>query len=283
MWCRHFLEEVYRSELKPVMLRVDNQSAIRLVKNNQIHSKIKQLDIRMLAVRERDKNKWIDVEYINTLEEVADMLTKPLPPKRFKYLCSRMGLVASIICMLLLICSNTNALRIKMNSARSDTSVQQHRLTLKINSPCKQVEEAEQSVRGTLLLNEEGKFNASVMELTKFMCTSIFNEKVITAMHELDDCLYRTRSKRDLASVVTVASTVASIILGVTNLIEGSSEENTELARKDVLSHLANRVSDSSKTILMDRVLKNLEEEREIEIESQTANRHIQQIKEKKM
>lgn len=39
----------------PTVIMVDNQSAIKLVKNTQVHSKIKQLDVRMMAVRERER------------------------------------------------------------------------------------------------------------------------------------------------------------------------------------------------------------------------------------
>lgn len=56
VWARNFLSELgFVSLSEPTELKVDNQSAIKLVKNTQIRSRIKQLDVRLMAVRERER------------------------------------------------------------------------------------------------------------------------------------------------------------------------------------------------------------------------------------
>lgn len=54
VWMRNFVSELGISCTQPTPLKLDDQSAIKLVKNNQIHSKIKQPDVRLMAVSERE-------------------------------------------------------------------------------------------------------------------------------------------------------------------------------------------------------------------------------------
>lgn len=54
----------------------DNQSMIHLSKNQQIHSRIKHIDIRYHFVREQIENGSIEVFKVHTSENAVDMLTK---------------------------------------------------------------------------------------------------------------------------------------------------------------------------------------------------------------
>lgn len=56
VWVRNFINELNLIRLdRPTVIMVDNQSAIKLVKNTRVHSKIKQLDVRLMVVRERER------------------------------------------------------------------------------------------------------------------------------------------------------------------------------------------------------------------------------------
>lgn len=62
----------------------DNQSAIRLSKDIEFHRRSKHIDIRHSFSRETQENSDIIVNYIPTGENVADVLTKPLPRNKHK-------------------------------------------------------------------------------------------------------------------------------------------------------------------------------------------------------
>jgi ribonuclease HI len=65
-------------DIKPVTLYEDNMSCMELTKNNKQHQRTKHIDIRYHFVRDAIKKKDIRMEYIETKEQVADMMTKPL-------------------------------------------------------------------------------------------------------------------------------------------------------------------------------------------------------------
>lgn len=78
---------------KPIML-VDNQSAIKLVKNPEFHRKTKHIEVRYHFVRNAHEEKVFDLDYINTNNQIADILTKPLSRDRFEYLRTKLGVIA---------------------------------------------------------------------------------------------------------------------------------------------------------------------------------------------
>ena len=61
----------------------DNQSTIKLVENPVFHKKSKHVDIKYHFVRELVENRTLRVEYVSTVENVADIFTKPLSFKEF--------------------------------------------------------------------------------------------------------------------------------------------------------------------------------------------------------
>ena len=65
-------------EPRPVTLFVDNKSAIALMKNPVFHGRNKHIDTRLHFIRECVENWQIIVEFINTGEQQADVLTKAL-------------------------------------------------------------------------------------------------------------------------------------------------------------------------------------------------------------
>ena len=62
----------------------DNQSAIKLAKNPEYHSKSKHIDIQYHYVREKILEGIIDLNYINTKDQPADIFTKSLNTNTFK-------------------------------------------------------------------------------------------------------------------------------------------------------------------------------------------------------
>lgn len=68
----------------PTLLREDNQGAIFLSNNPAFHKRSKHIDVRFHYIREQVDNKSIKLEYVNTADNTADILTKQLPVGPFK-------------------------------------------------------------------------------------------------------------------------------------------------------------------------------------------------------
>ncbi|KYM94367.1 Copia protein [Cyphomyrmex costatus] len=75
------------------ILRVDNASAIKLMKNPGFHKRSKHIDVRFHYVRERVQEQQLKIEYIPSEEQVADILTKPVPRVRNERLRRMLGMI----------------------------------------------------------------------------------------------------------------------------------------------------------------------------------------------
>ena len=74
-------------------LRCDNQATIKAVQEPGSKVKVtKHIDVRHSWINEKLENKMIDLCYVSTKENVADMFTKPLPKTQFEYLRKKLGL-----------------------------------------------------------------------------------------------------------------------------------------------------------------------------------------------
>lgn len=236
----------------------------------------------MLAVRERQEQGKVKTVYIHTDEQLADIMTKPLAPSKFNILRAR--LVVALIMMLVFGQLGTEARRLLIQGLSSQGSEIRH-LTLKMNNPCSSAQAAEEELRGPVEINEEAKFNVSLIEITKNICKSTFDKRVVPAFNDIKDCLQpfdanQTRDKRDLAAVAGIVSTAASVIVGVTNLIKGSSGEAAISNKGDTLRELEKVVDAGSKLALTNRATRSSESEREIMIVSETSQSHLAQVRE---
>ncbi|XP_063931361.1 uncharacterized protein LOC135143424 [Zophobas morio] len=57
---------------------VDNQAAIKLSQAHQLHSRTKHMDVKVCFVRDECEKLSISINYVNTSDQLADFLTKPL-------------------------------------------------------------------------------------------------------------------------------------------------------------------------------------------------------------
>ena len=87
MWFSQFLHELLSFDLRyqphlhsPIrtILHVDNQAAIQLSKYDVHHDRTKHIPLRYHFVREEIKNNQVQVQYIPTQHQLADMFTKGL-------------------------------------------------------------------------------------------------------------------------------------------------------------------------------------------------------------
>jgi hypothetical protein len=95
LWMRQTIRD-FGYNLSKVPLLCDNESAIRLVDNPVEHSHTKHIDIWHHFLRDHQQKGDIDVYYISTENQLADIFTKPLDEKRFCRLCSEQNVLDSI-------------------------------------------------------------------------------------------------------------------------------------------------------------------------------------------
>ncbi|XP_043809735.1 secreted RxLR effector protein 161-like [Manihot esculenta] len=84
VWIERFLSELRGQQDKKTLLRIDNRSAIALTKNRVHHSRSKHIDVKYHFLRDCVQNGDIEVEYVKTEEQCADILTKPLSWDKFE-------------------------------------------------------------------------------------------------------------------------------------------------------------------------------------------------------
>ena len=79
--------------LSKVPLLCDNESAIRMVENPVEHSRTKHIDIQFHFLRDHHQRGDIEIAYINTKDQLADIFTKPLDEKTFTKLRNELNIL----------------------------------------------------------------------------------------------------------------------------------------------------------------------------------------------
>jgi hypothetical protein len=96
VWMRRLLQDLGRRQDQPTDLFIDNQSAIKLVRNPKFHQRTNYIDVKFHFIQE---NQVINTTYINTENQLADLLTKALDGPRFRKLRQEIGIytVTSVV------------------------------------------------------------------------------------------------------------------------------------------------------------------------------------------
>jgi hypothetical protein len=84
IYFRNLLKELQAFDEKPVKLYLDNKAAMDLTVSTKHHSRLKHIDIRYHFVREAYQSKLIDLCYVRTIDQIADVFTKPLGNTQFQ-------------------------------------------------------------------------------------------------------------------------------------------------------------------------------------------------------
>ncbi len=93
VWLKNLLNEISVQQQSPTDLLCDCQIAIRLVLNPEYHKRTKHIDVQPHFVREKQADGSIDMQYISTEQQLADLFTKPLHGPRFEKLRQEFGIV----------------------------------------------------------------------------------------------------------------------------------------------------------------------------------------------
>ncbi|GJR20847.1 hypothetical protein Tco_0969374 [Tanacetum coccineum] len=91
LWMRSQLTD-YGFQFNKIPLYCDNKSAIALCCNNVQHSRAKHIDIRYHFIKEQVENGIVELYFVRTEYQLADIFTKPLPRERFNFLIDKLGM-----------------------------------------------------------------------------------------------------------------------------------------------------------------------------------------------
>ncbi|GJU72635.1 retrovirus-related pol polyprotein from transposon TNT 1-94 [Tanacetum coccineum] len=91
LWMRSQLTD-YGFKFNKIPLYCDNKSVIALCCNNVQHSRSKHIDVRYHFIKEQVENGIVQLYFVRTNYQLADIFTKLLPRDRFNFLIEKLGL-----------------------------------------------------------------------------------------------------------------------------------------------------------------------------------------------
>ncbi|UYV71045.1 hypothetical protein LAZ67_8001516, partial [Cordylochernes scorpioides] len=86
IWIRRLLQGIGCDITKETELYIDNQAAIKLVENPVFHKRTKHINVRYHFIRSKHEEGELKVHHVCSSEQLADIMTKPLPRNKFHYL-----------------------------------------------------------------------------------------------------------------------------------------------------------------------------------------------------
>nr|GEW70882.1 hypothetical protein [Tanacetum cinerariifolium] len=82
----------YGFQFNKIPLYCDNKSAIALCRNNVQHSRAKHINVRYHSIKEQVENGIVELCFVWTEYQLADIFTKSLPRERFNFLIEKLGM-----------------------------------------------------------------------------------------------------------------------------------------------------------------------------------------------
>ncbi|GKF56790.1 hypothetical protein Tco_0170327 [Tanacetum coccineum] len=91
LWTRSQLTD-YGLRFNKIPMYYDNKSVIALCCNNVQHSRSNHIDIRFHFIKDHVENGVIELHFVNTKYQLADIFTKPLYRERIEFLINKLGM-----------------------------------------------------------------------------------------------------------------------------------------------------------------------------------------------
>ncbi|KAA0060156.1 Retrovirus-related Pol polyprotein from transposon TNT 1-94 [Cucumis melo var. makuwa] len=95
LWLRKILLDLDLEQKKSTEILVDNKAAIAISHNPVFYKKTKHFNIKLFFLREVQKSGEVILVYCKIEDQVADILTKPLPTCKFEFLRLKLGVCNS--------------------------------------------------------------------------------------------------------------------------------------------------------------------------------------------
>jgi len=96
VWIRNFINDlrIPGVHIDTVPLYIDNNSALKLTKNPEFHSRSKHIDVKHHFIREKVDERVINTQRVDTKDNIADLFTKALPRPAHEGLVNRLNLLS---------------------------------------------------------------------------------------------------------------------------------------------------------------------------------------------
>nr|GEZ07814.1 copia protein [Tanacetum cinerariifolium] len=82
----------YGFQFNKILLYCDNKSVIALCYNNVQHSRAKHINVCYHFIKDRVENRVVELYFVRTKYQLADIFTKHLPRDRFNFLVEKLGM-----------------------------------------------------------------------------------------------------------------------------------------------------------------------------------------------
>ena len=92
VWVVRLLEDLGVTNLKPVTLHCDNMSALHIAQNPVYHVRTKHIEAECHFTREKFMEGLLQLTYLPTTSQLADVFTKILPSTQFRTLLHKLGM-----------------------------------------------------------------------------------------------------------------------------------------------------------------------------------------------
>ena len=93
LWLRIVLDDLKIKIQGTIDIFCDNQSTINIAHNPVQHDRTKHIEIDRHFIKEKLDGGLIRIPYVLSENQVADVLTKGLAPRRFEVLISKLGMI----------------------------------------------------------------------------------------------------------------------------------------------------------------------------------------------
>nr|GFB09271.1 retrovirus-related Pol polyprotein from transposon TNT 1-94 [Tanacetum cinerariifolium] len=91
LWMRTQLTD-YDFHFDKIPMHCDSKAAIAISCNPVQHSRAEHIDVRYHFIKEKVDKGIVELFFVGTEYQLADLFTKALPVERFKYLVRRLGM-----------------------------------------------------------------------------------------------------------------------------------------------------------------------------------------------
>ena len=89
---KELFEELGVKTKTPIVLKIDNQAAIKQLKNEASAASAKHIDVKLKFLKDFTKRGVVEPEHVSSGNMVADLLTKTLHAPRIQELCRQIEL-----------------------------------------------------------------------------------------------------------------------------------------------------------------------------------------------
>lgn len=96
LWMRSLLAKLQIEFISLPIIWCDNQSATALASNPKFHSRTKHIELDVHFLREKVANKNLQIQYVPSHDQTADILTKALTFQPFHYLRSKLNILSNV-------------------------------------------------------------------------------------------------------------------------------------------------------------------------------------------